>query len=400
MLSPHQLATQERLNKAFTPNRPIDLPEFLAGRRNLLYRAYDAARTAGLHIVLFGERGTGKTSVARVLAYNLQEPDREDGYRAILVSCNSSDDYSTIWKKASQEILLKQRQLGFLQHNAAVVTGRLSLDEPINDPNDARLFVQSLPNPSVIIVDEFDRVPLHNDTRPLMADTIKLFSDNNVQSTIMIVGVAESITELIAEHESVSRNIAQIRVEPMTVPELSEIIQRGFDYAKLAYENQLDHNIAELSQGYPHYTHLLGLWSGRRAIESNRDKVSRIDLDNAIPDALSNTIGSVQQEYEQAITSAKPNALYRDVLLACALAEKDSLGRFSLVDVKAPLRRVTGRDYDSGAYQGHLAKFCEPQRGPVLKRTGRIKNYRWQFVNPQLITYVRLQGVKDGRLSH
>lgn len=399
MISEQKGKPIDLLNRVFTPNRPIDLPEFLAGRQNLLYRANDAAKTPGLHIMLFGERGIGKTSIARVLAYNLQEPERATGYRAILVSCSTSDDYSTIWEKVSQEILVKQRQLGFVQHDVAAITGRLSLDEPINDPNDARLFVQSLSNPSIIIIDEFDRVPQSSNARPLMADTLKLFSDYNVQSTIIIVGVAESIAELIAEHQSISRNIAQIRVEPMTITELSEIVQNGFQYAGLEYENKLDYKIAELSQGYPHYTHLLGLWSGRHAIQHGRMKVANPDLKDAIPDALSNTIGSVQQEHEQAITSTMKTSLYRDVLLACALAQKDSLGKFSLVDVREPLCRITGKHYGTGAYQMHLAKFCEPHRGPVLRRTGSRKNYRWQFVNPQLITYVRLQGVRDGRLK-
>ena len=398
MVSEFQSMALERLNKSFTPHRPIDLPEFLAGRLELLYKANDAARTPGLHIILFGERGTGKTSIARVLAYTLQEPDRKDGCRAILVSCNSSDDYSSIWRKVNQEIMLAERQLGFLQQNVAIITGRLSVDDTLNEPNDVRLFVQSLPNPSVIIIDEFDRVPPGGSTQRLIADTIKLFSDNNVRSTLIIVGVAESIGELIAEHQSISRNIAQIRVMTMTVAELCEIIQKGFQRAGLKCEETLDTKIAELSQGYPHYTHLLGLWAGRRAIEAGRDIVTFKDLGNAIPAALENAAGNVQQEYERAVASTRKGTLYKDVLLACVLAPKDSLGRFSLADVRLPLRQITSHEYSAGAYQSHLAKFCEPQRGPVLKRSGNRRNYRWQFVNPHLIAYVRLEGFKDNRL--
>ena len=390
---------QERLDKAFTPHRPIDLPEFFAGRLSLLYRANDAANTSGLHIVLFGERGTGKTSIAHVLAHRLQEPERQDGRRAIFVSCNSSDTYSSIWRRVFQEILLAQRQLGFVQHAAATVVGRFDLDAGINDPNDVRLFVRSLPNPSVIFIDEFDRVASHSDARRLTADTIKLFADTNVESTIVLVGVAESIEELITEHQSIGRNIAQIQVEPMTVEELSEIIQKGFERAGLACEKGLERRIAHLSQGYPHYTHLLGLWAGRRAIEAGRLEVVAADLDRAIPDALENASGSVRLEYAKAVASGRKDTLYKQVLLACALAPKDTLGRFAAIDVRGHLREITGHDYDTGAYQGHLAKFCEAPRGPVLRRTGTRRNYRWQFVNPQLIPYVHLRGIEDGHLK-
>lgn len=386
---------REHLDKAFTPHRPIDLPELLAGRTNLLYRANDAANTAGLHVILYGERGTGKTSIAHVLARRLQEPERQDGRRAIVVSCNSSDTYSSIWRKVFQEILLAQRQLGFVQQVAATVTGRLDLDENVTDPNDVRLYVGSLPNPSVIFIDEFDRVEPDSDARRLMADTIKLFADTDVRSTIILVGVAESIDELIAEHQSIGRNIAQIQVEPMSVDELSEIVQKGFERTGMTSEEGLDHRIAHFSQGYPHYTHLLGLWAGRRAIEANQMHVTRGDLDKAIPDALDNASGSVRSEYAQAVASGRKDTLYKQVLLACALAPKDTLGRFFAIDVRTPLRKITGHDYNTGAYQGHLAKFCEADRGPVLKRTGKRRNYRWQFVNPQLIPFVHLQGIKD-----
>jgi hypothetical protein len=87
---------------------------------------------------------------------------------------------------------------------------------------------------------------------------------------------------------------------------------------------------------------------------------------------------------------------FREVLLACAMAEKDSLGRFSAVNVCPPLEQITGKAYSTGAFQSHLTKFTEEKRGPVLKRTGSRRNYRWQFLNPQLIPFVRLHGIELG----
>jgi Cdc6-like AAA superfamily ATPase len=383
----------ERLSKAFTPHRPIDLPEFLAGRLDVLYKASDALNTTGLHVVLYGDRGTGKSSIARVLARMMQEPDRRDGRRILLASCSSSDDYSSIWRKVLQEIWLAERQLGFSQGTALQVTGRMTIDEPIKDPNDLRILMESLPQPHLVIIDEFDRVPLDNDARRLMADTIKLFSDTDVRSKIMIVGVADSIGELIGEHPSVSRNIAEILVEPMGADELSQIIRRGFKLALMEFDKGLDGHIADLSQGYPSYTHLLGLWAGRQAVEANSEYVSRDALDASIPRALENATGGVQHAYETAVASSQTTNLFKQVLLACALAQKDSLGRFRTIDVREPLRYVTGKGYNTDAFQTHLAKFCDSDHGPILKKTGRKRNYRWQFVDPQIIPYIRMLGI-------
>jgi Cdc6-like AAA superfamily ATPase len=400
MASSKQILAIDRLSKWFTPNRPIDLPEFLSGRLDLIFRIRDAVSTQGLHVILYGERGTGKTSLARVMAYMVQEVDRKDGTRAILVSCDSNDDYSSIWRKVFQEIMLAQRQLGFVQQGAAITIGRMDVEKPAKSPNDVRLLVKSFPNPAVIFIDEFDRVPFASNARRLMADTIKLFSDTNVNATIVLVGVAESISELIHEHQSVARNVAQVYVEPMNNAELAEIIQKGYTNSNLSYESGLDFKIAALSQGYPHYTHLLGLWAGRKAVEARHSKVTEGDLEQAIKAAIKNTAGGIIQEYEVATDSSQPDNLFKDVLLACALADKDSRGRFSIKSLREPLRQILNRpSIRAVAYQGHLAKFCEPRRGPVLKRTGRRRNYRWQFVNPQLIPYIKLDAIERGKLT-
>jgi len=398
MANTNQIMAIDRLSRWFTPNRPIDLPEFLSGRLGLIFRIRDAVNTQGLHIILYGDRGTGKTSLARVVSHMVQEPDSKDGTRAILVSCDSNDDYSSIWRKIFQEIMLSQQQLGFGQQSAAITIGRMDIEGPIKNPNDVRILVKSSRNPIVIIIDECDRVPTTNNARRLMADTIKLFSDTNVNSTIILVGVAESINELFVEHQSIARNIAQVLVEPMDNAELAEIIQKGYTNSNLEYEEGLDYKIAALSQGYPHYAHLLGLWAGRRAVQAGHSKVTHLDLEQAIPSTLQNTAGGIIQEYEVAVDSSQPDNLFKDVLLACALADRDSRGRFGIKSLQEPLRKILNRPtIRAVAYQGHLAKFCEPHRGPVLKRTGNRRNYHWQFVNPQLIPYVKLDALERGK---
>jgi Cdc6-like AAA superfamily ATPase len=386
---------QIRLNEAFTPHRPIDLPKFLSGRVDLLYRAIDAANTEGLHVILFGDRGTGKTSIARVLSLMLQEPNRADGRRVLQASCTSSDTFTSIWRRVFQEILVAPRQLGFSPDQSQIAVHRMQ-DFDGTEPNDVRLMVQALPNPSVIVIDEFDRVPIDSDARRLTADTIKLFSDTGVKATIILVGVADSIGELIAEHQSIARNIEQIPVEPMSPTELGDIIRKGYDYVGLRYDDSLPRQMAELSQGYPHYTHLLGLWAGRRALQDGAEVVTSTVLEAAIPDALRGATGGVQQEYERAILSSQKEALFEEVLLACALARKDSLGRFATADVRTPLGLILGREVPIGGYQSHLAKFCEPERGPVLKKSGKRRSYRWQFVNPQIIPFILIRGKERG----
>jgi Cdc6-like AAA superfamily ATPase len=390
--------TTELLNESFTPHMPINKADFLSGRQDIINNVSNAIRTRGLHVILWGQRGTGKTSIAQVIAENFQGKKPEE-FNTFVVSCNSSDNFPQIWQNVANNILLTQGQIGFGQHSVAKAVGRLELNEPITDPEQVRLFVDSLGYPSLIIIDEFDRVKQRGKTQRLMADTIKLFSDRNDSSKLVIVGVAEDIQDLFEQHQSISRCTAQISVHTMQIEELSEIIQKGYSHANMTFETGLDTKIAELSQGYPHYTHLLGLWTGMEAISHKRNDVRLRDLDYAIPKAINNATGSLLSEYEKAVQSSQKNAMFKDVLLACAIAKKDSLGKFSMADIKEPLRKITEKNYEPGSFQSHLAKFCEKERGPIFKKTGERYNYRWHFINSQLIAFIVLMGMNDKRLK-
>ena len=397
-VSPAHSEAAQKLQEAFTPHQPIFLPEFLRGRVDLIYSLQDVVRTDGLHAVLYGDRGTGKTSLIRVAGHLVQEADKPQGLRCVIVSCTADDSFSSIWRKVGQEILLSQRQLGLIRHETLSITGRVDLENSINSASDAFLFTQALPNEMVFIFDEFDRIS-NSLVRTGIADTIKYFSDHGGRATLILVGVGKSLSDLLHEHLSISRNISQIPVDPMPVDELAQIIQNGYGHVGLDFERDLDLEIAKLSQGYPHYTHLLGLWSGRKTIEAGNSSVSIADVEAAIPSVLRNAEGGLQEQYERAINSTKSTALFKQVLLACALASKDSLGRFAVRAVQDPLKLITGAEYSTGAYQSHLGRFCEPDRGPVLERSGRPRSYRWRFLNPQLIPYILLQGIHAGMID-
>ena len=218
MTTKHEVLATARVLSSFTPTRPIGLPDLLAGRLPLLKRLFHDILTPAQHILLYGDRGVGKTSIAKVLAVLAQEDDDPKGSRSIVVSCDSNDTYGTIWRKVFQEVLLMERQLGFDRHQEWSIVGRWDPSDTISVPNDVRLLLRRLPNPTTIIIDEFDRVQRGDDTSRLMTDTIKLFSDTDTDCSIVLVGVGQSIEQLITAHESISRNIDYVPVYPLEAP--------------------------------------------------------------------------------------------------------------------------------------------------------------------------------------
>ena len=223
--------------------------------------------------------GTGKTSLIRVGKHLVNEPDKPQGRRCVIVSCTADDSFASLWRKVGQETLLTQRQLGLARHETLAITGRLDLENSIAGPSDAYLFIQSLSNEMVIVFDEFDRLS-NSRARAAMADTIKYFSDHASQSTLVFVGVGKSLSDLLHEHQSISRNIAQIPVNPMPVDELAQIIQKGYAHAAMGFEEGLDIEIANLSLGYPPLHSSVGTleWPGscrQRAFNGNSQRRRR-----------------------------------------------------------------------------------------------------------------------------
>ncbi len=399
MTSP-QGEIRKSLRQFFTPTQPITLPDLLTGRMDLLTRVCENLLLPSQHVLLYGDRGVGKTSIARVLA--LAAEGMED-YESlpITVSCDTNDTFPTIWRKVLREIriLRRRRSVGLTRIDDVGVATRYDPPGSLNSPNDIRILVEDLisagSKPLTVIIDEYDRV-VDDDTRRLMTDTIKMFSDNSVDCTLVLVGVSQSVEELIDAHQSIARNVDFVHVEPMGTEELAKIVENGLGKSGLKFEAGLDSRIGQLSQGYPHYTHLLGLLAGLSTVGRGSDTVKFQDLNIATNEALQRTAESIRLEYDSATDSTQPNNLYKKVLLACAMVSKDDRGRFALGWVRDPLQKLLERPIKPVSYQRHLSAFCLPERGPTLIKTGRPKNYRWRFANPQLIPFVILKGIEDG----
>ena len=228
-----------------------------------------------------------------------------------------------------------------------------------------------------------------------MADTIKALSDNSVNATILIIGVADLVDGLIREHQSIERALVQIPMPRMSDDEIRGIIDKGLARLAMAIDSAAREDLVLFSQGVPYVAHLLCIYTCRAALAAGRKTIYCSHVEQGMNRSLDQWQQSIKALYNEAIQSPQPGHIYKEVLLSCALAEVDDLRYFTPAAVKKPLSRITNRNYETANYARHLKDLSEPGRGRILQRVGQSFRLRYRIANPIVRPYIIMRGIKD-----
>jgi Cdc6-like AAA superfamily ATPase len=386
----------ELLSKVYSPTSPINTEDFFFGRRKHLDKIHQAIIEKGQHIIIYGERGVGKTSLANIV---------NERYRNAIVSdvtCNSSSRLHGIWKNLFSKITLGsqyKRTIGFDNTAVKTVESVIKLSESLDpgENHDADAISNILNNfqdcqtQMVFILDEFDQIK-DSEVIKGISSIIKFCSDKVSNVTIIIVGIADSVIDLIGEHQSIERCIRQIYLEKMSNDELSQIIKNANKQLDVKMENMILPRILEFSIGFPHYTHLLGKYATSNAFRRRSLTVTIEDFDMAIYSAIENASESIRNLYQKGIITTKSESYFPDILLACALAPTDEHNTFRASDLKDILKKKLNIELNMQGYQYHIGKLSSDDRGNILKRvdvSGSQSRYR--FRNPLFRAFILLK---------
>lgn len=386
--------------QVFSPATPIDARDLFAGRARQLQTLLDVVNQRGQHAVVFGERGVGKTSLVNVLPEFIR-----GSLPALAPSCNcdSTDTFASVWKKLFRRIpvVYEERTMGL---RPAVTKNVLSIADELPPEITPDVVVQALADAGqqhelVVILDEFDRLQGGADNR-LFADTIKTLSDYAAPVTLVLVGVGDSVDQLVAGHQSVERALVQVHMPRMTDPEIREILLSRLPKLGLIISTKALKQIVTLARGLPHYAHLLGLHAARAALEADAVEVEPAHVFAAVREAVGNASQSIQSLYHKAITSPRKDNLYTQTVLACAVAEPDAQGYFAAADVRGPFNEILmDKSYPVSAFTKHLHDLCDAKRGPLLEKTGDKHRHRFRFTNSLVQPFVLMHGLSTGMIS-
>ena len=385
------------LQRVFTPESPISHRDSFQGRQEEIAKIVETVLHAGAHAAIFGERGVGKTSLAGLTEQFWIDSTKDSNILTGRVNCEPLDDYISIWVHIADDLAsrmtLEQRSQNpqFVEYITRLSSGEV-------DPSFVRRTFQSYSGVVVLIIDEFDRLS-NAETVKRFADTIKGFSDYAVDTTLVIVGVADTIDQLIADHASVDRSLTQILLPRFEPDELRSLIKTRYDSIGLGYQEGVIEFMANLTHGFPYYAHLVGQSAGLAAVRNQRTVIEADDVFEGLEIATENAQESVKWSYYDAVSSTRTNSIHRKVMLACAIAELDEFGYFKASDIRKPLSDILESPVDVARYLRYLSDFASDARGNVLKREGLPWRQRYRFTNPLMETFVILKGFEDEMLE-
>ena len=394
----NRIRMRVQLTQVFTPSAPVDSVDLFIGRTDQVTRTLNAVAQKGQHVLMFGERGVGKTSLANLIHdFWVEVLKDEHSIISIRINCNTTDDFPTLWSRIAEEIEIAFSKRKIDLPGGAFQQAYFTAREGNADPSTVRRLLDLADRTFILVIDEFDRLQ-DEGVKHMLAETIKTLSDHAVAATIVLVGVAENVDELIGEHESIDRALVQVMMPRMPVNELEDIVIRGMKKVGMGLDPKVANAIALLSQGLPHYAHLLGLYAGINALSKDRSQVTREDIKGALDHAISNVHESIRSRYREAITSPQ-ETLFKQVILACAMTKGDDLGYFAPGDVAPAMSQIMKEPCQVTRYARHLHQLCGDDKGAVLQQTGTEHKRRFRFSDPFLRPFAMLNAVAEGLLD-
>ena len=391
---------------AFTPANEVTDPERFAGRAPELQALATALISDGVQIVIYGNRGVGKSSLAHQLdllarghasvAERLAiPPERPLDFLTVYFRCD--DSIESVPRLLLRLLSDEEALAAWVPYRVAAVEGAMEVGGKLDvkvvslsaaEGESITRKVQELETDIVsvfqnavtqiiesgvaqdgilLIIDEFDRVRNRNG----LASLLKVLGPRGVK--FVLVGVATNVQELILDHESVARQLADgtVAVPPMSQEEMEDIFRRAETLLKGKYhfDPKAQQWIISIARGHPFYVHLVGKHALLKTIEKGLDEVNEDIARESLADIALKGSAPVQETlYKTAIG----HSYIREVVLKefAAIDENE----IHTTELYAKLARNLGVDPGAiSVYVGHLAS---PKYGAVLEKT-RERYYRF-----------------------
>ena len=381
----------ERIRKSgirdvFTPSTPVH-HNFFCGREEEVDRILTAIVSSRSHILLYGDRGVGKTSLAQFVSGILVNRNYQE--RCIEYRCGRTDTFGSIMSGIFQKLNISVPVSRSITRGTS---GDMSILGATHGTTEEVQVYSNFDTPSwiveklsgenaVITIDEFDTIPLKED-KEKFSQLIKMLSDAHSPCILMIVGIALSAAELLEGHLSVSRSLAEISLPRMNEAELEDIINKGEERTGLQFDADVKSEIVQKSMGFPYFTHLLALKAAEEAVVSDVRVISHAIFLSGLKSAINNIEQTLKDTYEYVTgdNSLKKNILY------CASLIGD--GSFRASTLRDKYQEVFGEPIEQLQVNNSISKALSDTPDTMLRK---VRKGVYYFNDPRMPIYISMR---------
>ena len=391
------------IGKVLSPSRPLQSQEFLRGRDEQLSGIKKALYQPGRHVLIYGFRGVGKSSLAQTAAYALSI-----GADPILVGCEAKSTLTTVIedvineavnKNPTTEKKVKEAGASFSSFGfggSIKTTTQVSAVTEPGSVNEAVRLIQYLcdhtQSKPVIVVDEFDQIRGENE-QEAFTNFVKQISDKHVPARFIFCGIGDSVDAIMAAHGSADRYFHTVSLGQLPWEARFEIVAFAAEQLGIEIDDNTLYRIARISDGFPYFVHFISEKLFWRVYEARNDgQVTGELFGLAMSDAAAGMEMRLKRPYETA--TRKYTNDYEHVLWAAA--DGHELSRRSTDIFESHLRLANGRletPLDRRRFNQRLNALKQPSHGSIL--TGTRQGW-YEFTEKMIRGYVRLRAEQVG----
>jgi len=397
-------------NRYLTSATPIQSPEYLKGRQRALSSLTDALTAPGRHAFIYGYRGVGKTSLAQTAAFQLQTSVGAP----VLTACDAQSTFASVCEDIIRQALRispleRKGQTRLNLGGSLAELGGLNLgfernaDRPnfsLSTVSDAVMYfraaVEKLGIGLVIVIDEFDQLPSGAE-HAKFASLVKQISDQRIDCRLIFCGIADTIETLFSEHESIFRQMHSEKVDRLPLQARVDIIEAAANALEMTIANTFKFRIAQVSDGFPSFVHLLAEKVFTACYDDNGSDVQRVHYEQGITDAINSVEVALKRSYEDALhrnTKKYEHAIW--ALAADKLLEANFdtiLGHYREISSSLGIEPVNRNNLNT-----KLNQLCTPTYGRLLSKPRRSN---FTFSEKMMRAYARLRAERAGlELGH
>jgi hypothetical protein len=246
----------------------------------------------------------------------------------------------------------------------------------------------------VIIIDEFDQLKSKPEQAKFAA-YVKEIGDRNLRCKLIFCGIGESIDKFFASHESAYRQFHTVKLERLVWEPRFEIITTAAEALGITVEETTKIRIARVSDGFPHFIHLVCeklFW----AVHEN-DPMSdmRATAEN-FEQAINNSVSVIEPHLKTPYEKATQNYSNDCEPILWAVADDHQLQRPTreILSSYERIMQLSGREpLPRTQFYQRMNRMKEPSLGSILvgTRTGW-----YEFREKMMRGYARMRAAQQG----